>query len=106
MYDIKQYIGKIVTIKTNSNQEYIGKLVGVFDDMSAITISHLKVVAVDNEAVVILPFALTADSSNVTLNTSDVLAVLPTLSETSDDYNKLFSDDVLYSEVELEDEDK
>lgn len=89
MYNIKELLGKIITIRTNNGQEIICKLDGVDDEKQYLTVDRPKVVFVNQEDVVLLPFLLTAASQQLVLSTREIFTVAPSLDLTAKDYKDM-----------------
>lgn len=87
MYDLTESITKVITIRSIHGDEYVGKLMSVDDKNGYITVSEPRVVVINNNGEVsLLPFAITASSSMVTLKLQNVFSVLPTFEETAEEY--------------------
>lgn len=99
MYYLDSFLGKVVTLKTQKGEEFIGKLLGFNDDKSVLTISNPKIVVIAGETVALVPFALTADSSTVFLQSDQLLTVMETLETSAEDYL-----DMIKSEEEFRNE--
>lgn len=86
MYYLDSFIGKVVTLKTQKGEEFICKLIGFNDDKSVLTVSNPKIVIIAGESVALVPFALTADSATVFLQSSQLLTVMETITSSAEDY--------------------
>jgi len=87
MYHINDLIGKTITIRSIKGDEYIAKLLGVDADQGLLTVAEPRVVVIDNESVMLFPFALTAKTDTVTLHSTEIFAVLETMPEAAQDYD-------------------
>lgn len=85
MYDLPELIGKVVTVRASDN-EFIATLTGTNEDKSIITLSKPQLVYVTETGVSLVPFALTADIDTVHMRTNTVLAVLPAMEASAEDY--------------------
>lgn len=86
MYHVKELLGKIITIRTNNGQEIICKLEGVDEDKLFLTVDRPKVVFVNQEDVVLLPFLLTSASQQLILSTKEIFTIAESLELTAKDY--------------------
>lgn len=87
MYNLDTLLGKVVTVRSIDGSEIICKLLGVNEDKSVLTVGSPKVVVIDSNTVMMMPFALTSAQDTVYLNTQNVFAVMETMAETAKDYN-------------------
>ena len=92
MHHITSLVGKTVTIRSIKGDEYIATLLGVDTDQNLLIVSQPRVVIVNNNEVVLFPFALTADSSTVTLFASEIFAVLESLPAAATEYQQVVSE--------------
>lgn len=99
----KRLIGKVITIRSITGEEYIAKLKTIDDLQNTITVLNPRVVMINDDQVVLLPFVLTAKAETVMLPCDNVFSILPSLSETSKDYEKLVA---LEYEEAVEEEDE
>ncbi len=102
MYNVVDLIGKIVTIRTNNGQEIICKLNGVDEDKKYLTVDRPKVVYVNQEDVVLLPFLLTSPSQELILSTREIFTLAESLELTANDYKDMIDQEV---KMELQDSD-
>ncbi len=91
MYHITSLVGKTITIRSVSGDEYIAQLLGVDADQGLITVSEPRVVIVDDNGAMLFPFALTADTTTVTLSTQQVFAVLESQPAAAEEYQQVVS---------------
>jgi hypothetical protein len=102
MYNVVDLIGKVVTIRTNNGQEIICKLNGVDEDKKYLTVDRPKVVYVNQEDVVLLPFLLTSPSQELILSTREIFTLAESLELTANDYKDMIDQEV---KMELQDSD-
>lgn len=86
MYYVEGLVGKVVTLKTQKGEEFIAKLIGVDDKRTVLTVSNPKIVVIAGESVALVPFALTAKSDTVFLQTDQLLTVMETIESSAEDY--------------------
>jgi|14_taG_2_1085336.scaffolds.fasta_scaffold108202_2 hypothetical protein len=94
MYNVVDLIGKVVTIRTNNGQEIICKLNGVDEDKKYLTVDRPKVVYVNQEDVVLLPFLLTSPSQELILSTREIFTLAESLELTANDYKDMIDQEV------------
>jgi hypothetical protein len=102
MYNVVELIGKVITIRTNNGQEIICKLNGVDEDKKYLTVDRPKVVYVNQEDVVLLPFLLTSPSQELILSTREVFTLAESLELTANDYKDMIDQEI---KMELQDSD-
>lgn len=87
----EELLGKIITIRSISGEEYITKLIG-FDD-TTVTVKDPRVVVIDDSRqVVLLPFALTANAEVVTLNTNNIFSIMESFTGSAADYSEIVNE--------------
>ena len=89
MYNVVDFIGKVITIRTNNGQELICKLLGTDEDKKYLTVDRPKVVYVNQEDVVLLPFLLTSPSQELILSTREIFTIAESLDITAKDHNEM-----------------
>ena len=89
--NLENFIGKVVTIRSMSGNEFIATLLSVDDGV--INVDNPRTVIVNNGQVALVPFVLTAEASYVTLCTNQILTVLETLPETAKDYSQMIAEE-------------
>ena len=104
--ECKRLIGKVVTIRSITGEEYIAKLKTIDDIHNTLTVLNPRVVMINDDQVVLLPFVLTAKAETVMLPMDNVFSVLHTLSETAKDYEKLVALDYAEDQSLKEDDEK
>lgn len=92
MYNVEDLVGKVVTIRANGGDEYIGKLMSTDETVSFLTVQEPRVVIINEGNVALIPYALTASSEMVVINTVNVLSVMESLPQTAADYSELVAD--------------
>ena len=93
MYNIASLVGKVITIKSHKNDEFVATLLGVNEEKTVLTVSDPKIVAIANDTVVLIPFALTAKAEEVHLHINQIFAVLETAPETAKEYGLLIEEE-------------
>jgi hypothetical protein len=106
MYNARELLGKIVTLKTANGQELVGRLIGMNEDGSVFTINKPKFITVsvenNQQAVYMMPFYLTATAQDEHFNSASFLAITATMESTADEYLKLVQEEEPVESVEVE----
>jgi hypothetical protein len=105
MYDLMEMMGKVVTIKSHKGDEIVTKLMGINDEGTILTVFYPKLVVIADDSVVLIPFALTALTSEVYLHINQIFAVMPTLETTAEEYLELIEEEAASMKEELEDDE-
>jgi hypothetical protein len=106
MYNLTEMMGKVVTIKSHKGDEIVTKLMGVNDEGTILTVFYPKLVVIADDSVVLIPFALTALTSEVYLHVNQIFAVMPTLETTAEEYLDLIEEEAAAIKEELEEDDE
>lgn len=77
MFHIKDLVGQVITIRSIAGNEFVGKLISWNPDRSILTVQKPRTVALDQDQVVLVPFAVTANSDTVFFPGADLI-VMPT----------------------------
>lgn len=101
MYNLTSLLGKVVTIKSHKGDEYVAKLIGVDADNNILTVQNPKIVVIDNNTVALIPFALTAHASIVSLHTNQIFAVMESLPGAAEDYTALIEEETVAIQEEM-----
>lgn len=80
----KELEGKVVTIRSIAGDEYIAKYVS--ETKTVLTVEEPRVVVINDNNIALIPYALTAATDTVEFNRSLIMAVMPTIEGTADDY--------------------
>lgn len=89
MYNIQDYLGKVVTLRTNKSEEIIAVLEGVNEERTVLTVSNPMLVMSVNQEATVIPFSLTGDTKSVNLNANNILAIMPTIKESAEVYSEM-----------------
>jgi len=93
--ELKEFLNKVVTIKTLTGLEIIGKFIGTDDDNKLIVITNPRMVVLsnsgDNEgnAIAVVPFTFTSNTDQIDFTTDKILSISETLEESAEDYLKI-----------------
>lgn len=89
MFDLDQLVGKTITLRSVSGDEFIAKLLGTDPDSTIITLGEPRVVVINNNnEVSLLPFALTASTEMVEVSTSNVFSIMASHEVTAKEYTE------------------
>lgn len=94
MLDLEGLLGKVVTVKTTSGNEFIGKLIGTDDEGTTATFEHLRSVLINASDVIIAPLCLTAEQDTTEIQLNNVLCVMPSLKLSAEDYTAMIKDEL------------
>lgn len=106
MYHIQELLGKVVTLKTATGQEFVGRLIGKNEDNTIITVNKPKIIAVNVEngeqVVYMMPFYLTATAEDEHFFLHQFLSVRETMESTAQEYLDLVQEEEPVKSVEVE----
>jgi uncharacterized lipoprotein YajG len=92
MIHLQQLIGTVITIRSIWGNEYVAMLTGYNQDGDTIMVTGPQTVAMENDAVMLVPFTVTgSESQAVTLNNHTIFAIVPASEEVSKNYQKIIS---------------
>lgn len=95
MYYAQSFVGKIVTLRTSSGEEIITELLGVDPDNRLITVKNPRIVAVNNQEVVLMPYVITAGTLSVTIEGNSLISILETAENTAAEYQAMVSEEAV-----------
>lgn len=101
MYNLAELLGKVVTIKSHKGDEYIALLLGIDDDNNVLTVTHPKIVVIDQNSVALIPFALTALADTVYLHVNQIFTVMESLEGAAEDYLALIAEETQAIQEEM-----
>lgn len=93
--ELKELLGKVVTIKTLTGLEMIGTLISTNDDNNLIVLTHPRMVVLsntgdnENNSIAVVPFTFTSITDQISFTTDKVLSVSETIKESAEDYLKI-----------------
>ena len=93
MYYAQSMIGKIVTLRTATGEEIITELLGVDPDNHLLTVQNPRLVGLNNDQVVLMPYVLTAETLSVTIDARNVLSVMESAENTASEYRSMISEE-------------
>ena len=93
--ELKQFLNKVVTIKTLTGLELIGKFIGTDDDNKLIVLTHPKMVVLTNSgdnqdnSIAVVPFTFSSVTEQIDLSTDKILSISESIKECAEDYLKI-----------------
>lgn len=93
--ELKELLGKVVTIKTLTGLEMIGTLISTNDENNLIVLTHPRMVVLGNggevtdSSIAVVPFTFTSKTEQISFTTDKVLSVSETIKESAEDYLKI-----------------
>tara|TARA_B100000900_G_C20573458_1_gene714319 strand:- start:122 stop:412 length:291 start_codon:yes stop_codon:yes gene_type:complete len=92
MYNAKELVGKVVTIKLTSGIEIIGLLLALNEKSNMLNFKDPKTVVIFEDEVAVVPFMYTGKTDEVIMSLDQVLTVVRTNEKTENDYLKLIEE--------------
>lgn len=87
MFNLDDHVGKTITLRSVSGDEFISKLLGTNPDTGTITLGEPRVVVINNNNdVSLLPFALTASTEMVEVSLATIFSVMESHEVTAKEY--------------------
>jgi small nuclear ribonucleoprotein (snRNP)-like protein len=86
MYHLPELLGKVVTVKTNRGDELVASLTGLNEQHTVLTLSDVRVVAISDGQVMLLPYIFTATTDSLFVPVSSLFTVTETLADAASDY--------------------
>jgi hypothetical protein len=93
MYYAQSFVGKTVTLRTATGEEIIAELLGIDPDNHLLTVQNPRIVGLNNDQVVLMPYVLTAETLSVTVDARNVLSILETAENTAVEYQNMISEE-------------
>ena len=89
MYNAKELVGKVVTIKLTSGIEIIGLLLALNEKNNMLNLKDPNTVVIFEDEVAVIPFMYTGSTDEVIMSLDQVLTVVRTNEKSESDYLKL-----------------
>jgi hypothetical protein len=93
MYHLPELLGKVVTVKTNRGDELVATLAGINEEQTVVTLGNVRVVAISNGQVMLLPYIFTATAETLFVETKNIFAITETLSDAAADYTAMIKEE-------------
>ena len=89
MYNAKELVGKVVTIKLTSGVEINGLLLALHEKNNMLNLKDPNTVVIFEDEVAVIPFMYTGSTDEVIMSLDQVLTVVRTNEKSESDYLKL-----------------
>ena len=89
MYNAKDLVGNVVTIKLTSGVEIIGLLLALNEKNNMLNLKNPNTVVIFEDEVAVIPFMYTGSTDEVIMSLDQVLTVVRTNKKSESDYLKL-----------------
>ena len=89
MYNAKELVGKVVTIKLTSGVEIIGLLLALNEKNNMLNLKNPNTVVIFEDEVAVIPFMYTGSTDEVIMPLDQVLTLVRTNEKSENDYLKL-----------------
>ena len=89
MYNAKELVGKVVTIKLTSGVEIIGLLLALNEKNNMLNLKDPNTVVIFEDEVAVIPFMYTGSTDEVIMSLDQGLTVVRTNEKSESDYLKL-----------------
>ena len=89
MYNAKELVGKVVTIKLTSGVEIIGLLLALNEKNNLLNLKDPNTVVIFEDEVAVIPFMYTGSTDEVIMSLDQVLTVVRNNEKSESDYLKL-----------------
>ena len=89
MYNAKELVGKVVTIKLTSGVEIIGLLLALNEKNNMLNLKDPNTVVIFEDEVAVIPFMYTGSTDEVIMSLDQVLTVVRTNEKSESNYLKL-----------------
>jgi hypothetical protein len=93
MYHLTDLIGKVVTIKNINGDELMALMAGVNEEKTVLTLQDVKLIAVSDNQVVLLPYMFTATTHTLFVETKNIFAITQTMEDAAADYQTLIAEE-------------
>ena len=89
MYNAKELVGKVVTVKLTSGVEVIGFLLALNEKSNMLNIKNPNTVVIYDDEIAVIPFMYTGTTQEVIMSLDQVLTVVKSNEKSETDYLKL-----------------
>ena len=89
MYNAKELVGKVVTIKLTSGVEVIGFLLALNEKSNMLNLKNPNTVVIYDDEIAVIPFMYTGTTQEVIMSLDQVLTVVKSNEKSETDYLKL-----------------
>ena len=89
MYNAKELVGKVVTVKLTSGVEVIGFLLALNEKSNMLNLKNPNTVVIYDDEIAVIPFMYTGTTQEVIMSLDQVLTVVKSNEKSETDYLKL-----------------
>lgn len=89
MYNLKEMLAEIVTVKFNNGMEIIAKFLGINDEETILTLGNPKVVVVNEKELAIIPYLYTGNTEEIYVRLDGIQTIVKSIETSASDYEKL-----------------
>ena len=89
MYNAKELVGKVVTVKLTSGVEVIGFLLALNEESNMLNLKNPNTVVIYDDEIAVIPFMYTGTTEEVIMSLDQVLTVVKSNEKSETDYLKL-----------------
>ena len=89
MYNAKELVGKVVTVKLTSGVEVIGFLLALNEKSNMLNLKNPNTVVIYDDEIAVIPFMYTGTTEEVIMSVDQVLTVVKSNEKSETDYLKL-----------------
>ena len=89
MYNAKELVGKVVTVKLTSGVEVIGVLLALNEKSNMLNLKNPNTVVIYDDEIAVIPFMYTGTTQEVIMSLDQVLTVVKSNEKSETDYLKL-----------------
>ena len=89
MYNAKELVGKVVTVKLTSGVEVIGFLLALNEKSNMLNLKNPNTVVIYDDEIAVIPFMYTGTTQEVIMSLDQVLTIVKSNEKSETDYLKL-----------------
>ena len=89
MYNAKELVGKVVTVRLTSGVEVIGFLLALNEKSNMLNLKNPNTVVIYDDEIAVIPFMYTGTTQEVIMSLDQVLTVVKSNEKSETDYLKL-----------------
>ena len=89
MYNAKELVGKVVTVKLTSGVEVIGFLLALNEKSNMLNLKNPNTVVIYDDEIAVIPFMYTGTTQEVIMSLDQLLTVVKSNEKSENDYLKL-----------------
>lgn len=89
MYNLKEDLGKIKSIKLANGVEIIATLLAVDEENELVNLGEPRVIVINDDELALIPYIFTGDSAEVMVKTTQIQSMVNTLPQSATDYTNI-----------------